>query len=544
MITRLTYQGTPYECRADETVLEALTRQGVNLPFSCRNGICQVCLQRCTYGTIPPRAQSGVRESLRADNYFMPCRCHPEADMVIEPARPEDLYLPALVQTKERAAPDVVRLLLEPGSGFAYWPGQFVNLRRPDGLTRSYSLASLPGDYFLELHVQRKRSGIMSGWIVDELKVGDTVEIQGPQGDNCYHTGNEDQNLLLIGTGTGLAPLIGIAREALASGHSGRIELYHGSCTAGGLYRHAELVALAAQHPNFHYRPCVSGGAARGDYLPGRAHLMALRTPRDLRGWRVHLSGLPQMVYAASEMALAAGALPEHVHADPFEMKDLRGKPRDRIRAVSRLPLAPKPEAGPRPAAPVDTEMWAALREGELLHVILADFYTRVYDDPKLSPFFVGVTKQRLIEKQYMFLRQHFTGEKVYFGDRPRNAHHWMVISDELFDHRESLMRDCLRRHGLAAHLIERLLAFEESFRHDVVKAEPWKKVVGGVELPVDGFGEVALGAGSLCDSCTAEVPAGTTVRYHQRLGTIYCPACMGSNDPDSPAPDGGGGHG
>ncbi len=543
MITRLIYQGAPYECRTGETVLDALMRQGVNLPFSCRNGICQVCVQRCIYGAIPARAQSGLRESLRTSGYFMPCRCHPDVDMVIEPSRPEDITLPAVVQAKEQLSPNMVRLLLEPGSGFSYRPGQFVNLRRPDGLTRSYSLASLPGDYLLELHVQRKRNGLMSGWLIDELKIGDTVEIQGPQGANHYHPGSENQNLLLIGAGTGLAPLLGIAREALASGHSGRIEFYHGSRTADGLYRHAQLVTMAAQHQNFHYRPCVSRGGRHGDYLHGRVHLMAMGTPRDLRGWRVHLSGLPQMVYAASEMARVAGVLPEHIHADPFEMKDLRGKSRNQIWSAARPLSVPRSDAHPRPAVPADTEIWAAFHEGELLQVILADFYTRVYDDPELSPFFAGVTKQRLIEKQYLFLRQHFTGEKVYFGDRPRNAHHWMVISDELFDHRESLMRDCLRRHGLAAQLIERFLTFEESFRSDVVKAEPWKKLVGGIELPVDGFGEVTLESGTLCDSCAAEVPVGATVRYHQRTGAIYCPACMGPNGYGSPTPVGGDGN-
>ena len=268
MITRLTYQGTPYECRADETVLEALTRQGVNLPFSCRNGICQVCLQRCTHGTIPPRAQSGVRESLRADNYFMPCRCHPEADMVIEPARPEDLYLPALVQTKERAAPDVVRLLLEPGPGFAYRPGQFVNLRRPDGLTRSYSLASLPGDYFLELHVQRKRGGIMSGWIIDELKVGDTVEFQGPQGEKLLphrERGPEppvDRHRNRPGPpdwhrprGTRVGPQR--TNRALPRQSHGRRSL-----SACGACRPGRATC------EFPLSPVRLGGAARGDYLP------------------------------------------------------------------------------------------------------------------------------------------------------------------------------------------------------------------------------------------------------------------------------------
>ncbi len=524
-------------------------RQGVSPPFSCRNGICQVCVQRCTYGAIPPRAQSGLRDNLRANGYFMPCRCLPETDMVIEPPRQEDLYTSAVVHAREAVAPHVLRLLLEPVTAFGYRPGQFVNVRRADGVTRSYSLAGRPEDYFLELHVQRKQNGTLSPWIFDELGIGDTVDIQGPQGDNTYSPGSAGQNLLLIGTGTGLAPLIGIAREALETGHRGQVHLYHGTRHRSGLYRDRELAGLVVKYRNFHYHPCVSGGEAasapslgrgprldpvaevHGNFFPGRAHLLAFGTHRDLRGWHVHLSGLPPMVYAARDMALAAGASPGHVHADPFEMKDLRHEPRDPIRPAPSTPQAPKPPVTPRSGAVADTDMWAALDNGELLHKILADFYTRVYEDPRLSPFFAGVTRQRLIEKQYLFLRQHFTGEKIYFGHRPRNAHHWMVISDELFDHRESLMRDCLRRHGLAESLVERFLAYENSFRRDIVKREPWNKIVDGVEIPAEGFGVIELDSGSLCDSCGAEVAAGSRVRYHVRLGTIYCPVCMGSDD-------------
>lgn len=532
----LTYQAQQYDCREGESVLDALTRQGVTMPFSCRSGICQVCVRRCARGNTPARAQAGLRESLRAAGYFLPCRCLPESDLVIEPPRADELYAPAIVHAKQRVAQNVVRLLLEPGVPFAYRPGQFVNLRRPDGLTRSYSLASLPDDYFLELHVQRKVNGAMSNWIFDSLNVGDPVELQGPQGECCYRAGNEAQPLLMIGTGTGLAPLLGIARAALAAGHRGDIHLYHGAHATRGLYLGAALELMAARHPNLHYRPCVSGGES-GESIPERrAHAVALAAHRDLRGWRVYLCGHPAMVREAQRVARAAGALPDDIHADPFVMKNLRREPRENIRPAPEPSCEPRPDPAPGNGAGPDAGMWTALHDGELLRAILDDFYARVYDDPRLSSFFHGVTRQRAIEKQYLFLRQQFTGEKVYFGDRPRNVHHWMVVSDELFDYRERLMEDCLRRHGLAEHLIERWLAFEESFRADIVKGEAWKRTVGGVEQPVEGFGEVVIGSATLCDSCGSEIAAGTTVRYHLRLGSVYCPSCM---ERKAQAPDG-----
>lgn len=173
-----------------------------------------------------------------------------------------------------------------------------------------------------------------------------------------------------------------------------------------------------------------------------------------------------------------------------------------------------------------DPEMWAALRNGDGLTEILQDFYERVYEDERLSPFFEGVTRQRAIEKQYSFLSQIFSGEQLYFGERPRNAHNWMVISEELFDHREALMESCLRRHGLPEHLVERWRGVEEIFRKQIVKDRPFAKKMQGVEIPFEGYDSLELSVGTLCDGCEAALEPGTVVHYHRRTGKSFCPAC------------------
>ncbi len=175
---------------------------------------------------------------------------------------------------------------------------------------------------------------------------------------------------------------------------------------------------------------------------------------------------------------------------------------------------------------PADPELWAALLEGEMLMAALQDLYERVFNDPRLSSFFEGVTRQRAIEKQYLFLRQVLTGEKVYFGDRPRNAHHWMVISDELFDHRANLMLDCLREQGLPEPMVQRFHEVEEFYRRDIVKPAPIPKMMGDIELPLDGFEELTMDVGTLCDSCEREVEAGEKVIYHVRIGKVHCSDC------------------
>ena len=169
----------------------------------------------------------------------------------------------------------------------------------------------------------------MSQWIIDTLQVGDAVDIQGPNGACFYLPGREQEALLLIGTGTGLAPLMGIARDALTSGHLGPIYLYHGSHSAAGLYRRPQLAALAAQHENFHAVFCASGAAVESDCIAGRAHDIAFGRHTDLSGFRVYLCGAPAMVHAAKKTAYLQGARMQDIYADPFENKDLRQTPRD-----------------------------------------------------------------------------------------------------------------------------------------------------------------------------------------------------------------------
>jgi len=227
------------------------------------------------------------------------------------------------------------------------------------------------------------------------------------------------------------------------------------------------------------------------------------------------------------------GASDKKIFTDAFDLKDLRGKSVNSESSLKRRvtddvkPSAKVKEADyPEP----DLEIWQALGNGKKLNKILDDFYTIVYEDERLSPFFSGITKQRSIEKVYLFLRQIFTGEKVYIGDRPRNAHHWMVISDDLFDYREDIMAECLRNNGISEDIIGRWQSIEESYRPDIVKEKAWNKIVNGIELPVEGYEEMTLDCGAMCDSCQQPIDSGSKVRYHVRLGEVYCSACMSSD--------------
>jgi NAD(P)H-flavin reductase/truncated hemoglobin YjbI len=541
-MAKVVYEGRKYACHKGETILDALLRQGVNLPFSCRNGACLVCLQRCVKGKPPRSSQKAIRPSLQESGYFLPCVCVPAENMELAPPREADLFSSAVVKKKELLAKDVCRLRLDPSTPLYYHAGQFINVKRPDGLMRSYSLASVPMESsYLELHVKRSPGGQLSNWIFDELSVGDELEFHGPHGKCYYVHGSSGQNLLLVGNGTGAAPLMGIVRDALFSRHKGKILLFHGSRTAEGLYLHKQFLKLAQRHSHFQYFPCVSGDDVPKGYHRGRAHKVALARCPSLRNWHVYAAGHPQMAAEVETAALRAGATRSEIHADPYEMRDAFELPSGGSTIVKKQ--APElVHAGSSLAKKQTTpsqaglEMWKALGEGQLLNEILTDFYTRVFDDPVLAPYFRGITKDRLIGQVFSFMRDAFSGEKQYFGARPRTAHHWMVISDEIFDHRENLMMKCLVSHGLPKKLITRWRKFEETFRGDIVKSEPWKLVVNGVEVPLDGFGEIEVTVGSMCDGCQRAINVGEKVRYHLRLGMTYCVECSFTNPEIVPA--------
>ena len=300
---------------ADETALDALLRGGVAVPNSCRAGACQSCRLRASSGNPPAAAQIGLKATQRERGYFLACLCRPDEDLTI--ALGEDLPVDATVVSVTSLGPDVVRVRL--AAALEYRAGQFVTLLRADGLARSYSLASVPGeDPELELHVRVLPQGRMSQWIARELEPGMSVRLRGPEGDCFYTASQPTQPLLLIGTGTGLSPLIGVARDALRQGHSGPVTLLHGTVTPAGHYLVDVLEDMCRQSPNFTYVRCaLRGEPAPGLELGAIEAVAAARFPK-LAGHRVFVCGDPERVQALRKQSFLRGARMNEIFADAF----------------------------------------------------------------------------------------------------------------------------------------------------------------------------------------------------------------------------------
>lgn len=299
-----------------ETALDALLRAGVPVPNSCRAGACQSCRLRASSGEPPPASQIGLKSTQRERGYFLACLCRPESDLTIavDDEPPQDAEVVAI----EPLSADVVRLRLRPLTPLVHRAGQFITLLRADGLARSYSLANLPDDDALELHVRVLPHGRMSQWIAHDLRPGDHLRLRGPEGDCFYTDGNPEQPLLLIGTGTGLAPLYGIARDALHRGHTGPITLLHGAVVPAGHYLVDVLKDMSRAHANFSYLRCaLHGEAAEGLQIGGIEAVAATLHPK-LAGHRVFLCGDPERVQALRKQCFLRGARMNQILADAF----------------------------------------------------------------------------------------------------------------------------------------------------------------------------------------------------------------------------------
>lgn len=309
-------------CQEDDSVLDALLRDNIDIPNNCRRGVCQSCMIRSLDNAPPAASQKGLSDVLQHQNYFLACLCYPEQDMTISLNTPKGFFTETTVIDKKLLNSDMLLLTLKCSTPLDYYAGQFVNLKRHDGLQRSYSIANnhLLNADSLTFHIRKLKDGLFSEWAYQELAVGDTLDISGPQG-LCYYLPNQlDQNLMLIGTGSGLAPLLGIISEALHQGHRGDIHLFHGSREIEGLYLIEEMQQLTQQYQNFYYTPCLSSETLANGYAKGRAHDVAMSTIPRLKDWRIYLCGHPDMVHQAKRQAFLKGAAIQNIYADAFHV--------------------------------------------------------------------------------------------------------------------------------------------------------------------------------------------------------------------------------
>lgn len=143
----------------------------------------------------------------------------------------------------------------DPLCRFHFKPGQFVNLTLEIGgkrIIRSYSISSSPTrPYTLELTVKRVPGGLVSNWMPDNLKVGDSINLKGPKGSFCLEPTSIPPKILLVGAGSGITPVMSIARWLCDVAAPVDLRLYYSVKSECDFIFGAELEMMLARHPQF-----------------------------------------------------------------------------------------------------------------------------------------------------------------------------------------------------------------------------------------------------------------------------------------------------
>ena len=325
--------GRSFDVGEGETILAAGIRQGITLPYGCKDGACGSCKCKKLSGSVVhgEHQSKALSEAEAASGYILTCCATPTSDVVLESRQVTDAAafpirkMPVRVSRMERKSPDVMRLVLQkPASeAFQYHAGQYIEFLLKDGARRSYSMANAPHrmavDGGIELHLRHLPGGLFTDAVFSSLKERDILRIEGPYG-SFYLREDSAQPIILLASGTGFAPIKAIIEQLQQSGSTRPVTLYWGGRRPADLYLDDWVRARLTDMPTLRYVPVVSD-ALPEDHWHGRTgfvHRAVLQDHPDLSGYEVYACGAPIVVDSAQRDYRQAGLADEAFFADAF----------------------------------------------------------------------------------------------------------------------------------------------------------------------------------------------------------------------------------
>ncbi len=324
--------GHTFQVRANESVLDALLRQGTAVPYSCRNGTCAACKSILVSGQVvhDDYDRAALTNEEIENGAVLLCRAHPVEDLEIRVDEIDMLSgvsiqkLPCRIIELNRLSHDVmeVKLALPRDVTFHFIAGQYIDLITRDNRRRGFSIASAPGEDFLKLHVRQVPNGRFTSHVFQSMKIRDILRFEGPLG-TFFLRNNSILPIIMIAGGTGFAPLKSILDNHFASTDDNRpIHLFWGARALRDLYRLELIRQWSAEHRNrFSFTAVLSEPDPNDDWTgpTGWVHESVLRHYPNLTYHEVYASGPPPMIEAIRNTFPSHGLSADRLFYDSFE---------------------------------------------------------------------------------------------------------------------------------------------------------------------------------------------------------------------------------
>lgn len=305
---RIQPSGKEFMVEAGETVLDAALRQDIALPHGCKDGACGSCKVRVLSGTVnyvadPP---SGLSELHAGQGDALLCQALLSSDLVIEAFELDAVKgiavqkLPCRVSYKQTLCHDVqlLKLKLPASKSLQYLAGQYVNIILRDGQRREFSIANAPhNNEFIEVHIRHVPGGQFTHYVFHEMQDKALLRIEGPMG-SFFLREESRLPIILVGGGTGFAPLKAILEHAFHVGTQRPMHLFWGVRTQRDLYLHDLPLMWEREHKNFRYTPVLSDPVEASEWQgdTGLVTDSVVRYYPDLTDQSVYISGPTAMV--------------------------------------------------------------------------------------------------------------------------------------------------------------------------------------------------------------------------------------------------------
>jgi CDP-4-dehydro-6-deoxyglucose reductase, E3 len=315
----------------NETLLAAALREGITLPYGCRNGACGACKGkiiegRVDYGNPQPYVLADFEKKAGLALF---CQAKALTDLVIEAREISGVgqlnirKLPCRVQEMRRVAHDVIvlKLKLPANERLQFMAGQYLDILMKDGKRRSYSMGNPPhDDEHIELHVRNMPNGAFTEFVFNRMKEKDILRFEGPLG-TFFLREDSDKPIIFVASGTGFAPIKSILEHAFHSGTSRQMVLYWGGRRPADIYMGELAGNCQRDHDNFTFIPVISDALPEDGWKgrTGLVHRAAMEDFPEMSGYQVYACGAPVMVEAAHKDFTTKCKLPEdEFYSDAF----------------------------------------------------------------------------------------------------------------------------------------------------------------------------------------------------------------------------------